>query len=180
MTDQKANFVIRPATAADAAAIAAIHVASWRSAYVNILSQDYLNGPIEADRLAVWSERFRDLSPAQLVDVACNAAGAPFGFVCAYRDEDPRWGSLIDNLHVVPDARSHGVGEKLLRGMAGRLAASGPDSGLHLWVFEANAAALRFYRRMGGEVVERDHAHMPEAGGKPVLRVHWQTLAELG
>jgi ribosomal protein S18 acetylase RimI-like enzyme len=51
---------------------------------------------------------------------------------------------------------------------------------LHLWVFEANEAAVRFYKRLGGEVVERDASHMAAASGKPVLRIHWRTLAQMG
>ena len=180
MANHKTDVVIRPATAVDAAAIAAIHVASWRDAYADILSADYLSGPIEADRLAVWSDRFRDASPSQLVDIACDPARQPFGFVCGFRDSDPQWGSLIDNLHVLPRARGRGVGEKLLRRAASQFAAQGSQLGLHLWVFEANVAALRFYQRHGGRVVERKLSHMPAAGGKPVLRVHWPDLAQLG
>ena len=179
MANHRSDLVIRPATEADAATVAAIHVASWRDAYVDILTSEYLNGPIEADRRAIWSERLRERPPSQLVDIACNPAGNALGFVCGFRDFEPPWGSLIDNLHVLPDVRSQGLGERLLRGAAGRLAAMGPDSGLHLWVFEANVAALRFYKRLGGNVVERDTSEMPAAGGKPVLRVHWPTLAQV-
>ena len=179
MVDHNTDLIIRPATEADTAVIAAIHVASWRDAYANILTADYLSGPIEADRLAIWSERLREQPPAQLVDIACDPAGNALGFVCGFRDFEPPWGSLIDNLHVLPDARSQGLGERLLRGAARRLAAMGKDSGLHLWVFEANVAALRFYKRLGGSVVERDFSEMPAADGKPVLRVHWPSLFQL-
>jgi len=179
MPDHRTDVVIRPATVADVAAIAAIHVASWRDTYAGILAPDYLNGPIEADRLAIWSERLRERPPSQLVDIACDPAGSAVGFVCGFRDFEPPWGSLIDNLHVCPGARSHGLGERLLRGAARQLAATGADSGLHLWVFEANVAALRFYQRLGGSVVERDSSEMPAAAGKPVLRVHWPSLAQL-
>jgi ribosomal protein S18 acetylase RimI-like enzyme len=179
MANHATDVVIRPATEADAASVAAIHVASWRDAYADILSADYLNGPIEADRLAVWSERLRERPSSQMVDLACEPAGQAFGFVCGFRDFDPRWGSLIDNLHVLPALRGQGVGERLLRGAARQLAATGSGPGLHLWVYEANVAALRFYQRHGGRVVERDNSHIPAAGGKPVLRVYWASLAEL-
>jgi len=179
MANHNTDLVIRPATEADVAAIAAIHVASWRDAYADILAADYLSGPIETDRLAIWSERLRERPPAQLVDIACDPAGNALGFVCGFRDFEPPWGSLIDNLHVFPDARSQGLGERLLRGAARRLAATGIDSGLPLWVFEANVSAVRFYRRLGGSVVERDSSEMPAAAGKPVLRVHWPSLFQL-
>jgi len=175
-----ADIVIRPAVETDAATVAAIHVASWRDAYAQILSPEYLSGAIEADRTAVWSRRLRERPQGQLVDMAFDQAGQAQGFVCGFLDTDPVWGSLIDNLHVLPQTRSHGIGERLLRKAAGQLLAKGPGHGLHLWVFEANEAAVRFYKRLGGDVVEREVSKMPAAGGKPVLRIHWNSLAQMG
>ena len=171
------DILIRPATEQDAAVIADIHAASWRDAYAHILAPEFLNGAVEADRLAVWSQRLRDRSTTQLVNVACDATGLVQGFVCSHCDVDPAWGSLVDNLHVRPGARGQGIGEQLFRKAAFQLSARAAGPGLHLWVFEANVAALRFYERLGGRVVEKDRSTLPAAGGKTVLRVHWQTLA---
>ena len=169
----------RAARAGDAAAIAALHVASWRDAYAAILAPAFLAGPIEADRRSPWAARLGSAPPSQLVEAAEGPDQQLIGFICAYRDADPRWGSLVDNLHVLPAWRGHRIGEQLLRTAAGQLRQRGADGGLHLWVFEANAAGLRFYLRMGGEVVERDVSQMAAATGKPVLRVHWPTLEVL-
>jgi ribosomal protein S18 acetylase RimI-like enzyme len=169
-------MIIRPATEEDAAPIAAIHAASWRDAYAHILAPELLNGGIEADRLAVWPERFRDPSATQLVNVACDSTGLMQAFVCGYCDVDPVWGSLIDNLHVRPQARGQGIGEGLFLNAAAQLSARGSSLGLHLWVFEANVAGLRFYRRLGGRVVGKEKSGVPAAGGKTVLRVHWPAL----
>jgi ribosomal protein S18 acetylase RimI-like enzyme len=173
------GVTIRSATKTDAADIAAVHAASWRDAYAGILSAAFLNGDIESDRLGVWSRRLCEPKPSQLVDVARDPSGAMVGFVCAYRDADANWGSLVDNLHVLPRLRGHGIGPKLLRGMVAQLAARDADCGLHLWVFEANVAALRFYARLGGRVVETKTSEIPAAGGKAVLRVHWSALSQM-
>jgi ribosomal protein S18 acetylase RimI-like enzyme len=168
------DILIRPATEEDADLIAAIHASSWRDAYANILAPEFLNGAIEADRLALWSQRLRDRSTTQLINVACDPAGLVQAFVCSYCDFDPIWGSLVDNLHVRPETRGRGIGERLFRDAAGQLSASAARPGLHLWVFEANVAALRFYERLGGRVVGKDISGIPAAGGKTVLCVHWQ------
>ena len=174
------GIVIRPATEVDAATIAAIHAASWRDAYAHILAPEFLSGCIEADRLAVWSQRLRDRPPTQLVNVAFDPTGLAQAFVCGYCDFDPVWGSLMDNLHVRPQARGQGLGEQLFRFVAGQLSVRASGSGLHLWVFEANVAGLRFYKRLGGRVVGRDNSRIPAAGGKTVLRVHWPTIVQIG
>jgi ribosomal protein S18 acetylase RimI-like enzyme len=173
------DVVIRSAAEGDATAIATVQIASWRDAYADLLAPEYLNSSIEEDRHAVWLQRLRDRPATQLVDVAADSTGRVVAFVCAYRDFDPYWGSIIDNLHVLPQLRGHGIGERLFRNIVGQLAANS-GSGLHLWVFEANAAALRFYERLGGRVVGKDSSRIPAAGGKTALRIHWPTIARVG
>lgn len=175
-----ADIIIRSATEADATSIAGVHAASWRDAYAHILAPEFLNSSVEVDRLSVWSRRLRDQPPSQLVDIAVDSTGQVVAFVCAYCDFDPHWGSLIDNLHVLPHLRGQGIGERLFRSVIRQVAATNSGSGLHLWVFEANVAGLRFYKRLGGRVVGKDSSRAPAAGGKTVLRVHWQTIAHIG
>src|SRR6516162_804486 len=109
-----ADVTIRSAVEPDAAEIAAIHTASWRDAYAGILAPEFLNGDIEGNRLALWSRRLGERPSAQLVDVAQDSTGAMVAFACSFADADPRWGSLVDNLHVLPRCRGQGVGERLL------------------------------------------------------------------
>lgn len=173
------EFTWRLAADADAAVIAAIHVASWRDAYSSILDANFLAGPVLADRLALWSARLAAPPTGQIVQIAEASNGAALGFICAYRDQDPQWGSLVDNLHVLPAMRGRRIGERLLRSAVKQLELEGSQAGFHLWVFEANDRALRFYSRLGGQVVERDVSRIPAANRKTVLRVHWATLKSL-
>jgi ribosomal protein S18 acetylase RimI-like enzyme len=175
-----AGMIVRCATEADAAAIAAVHTASWRDAYAHILAPEFLSSSIETDRRTVWLQRLKDRPPSQLVDIAVDATGQVVAFVCGYCDFDPRWGSLIDNLHVLPKLRGQGIGARLFRTVVARLAATNSSSGLHLWIFEANVAGLRFYGRLGGRIVGKDRSRIPAAGGKAVLLVHWPNLAHIG
>jgi ribosomal protein S18 acetylase RimI-like enzyme len=174
-----ADLTIRSATEADATDIAAIHIASWRDAYVGILSSEFLNGDIDGNRLALWWRRLGERPPSQLVDVALNSRGVIMAFACSFCDFDGRWGSLVDNLHVLPQFRGQGVGERLLQSTVAQLQAGHSEQGLHLWVFEANVAALRFYNRLGGRIVEKKTSEIPAAGGKAVLRVYWPALSQI-
>ncbi|MBY0393903.1 MAG: GNAT family N-acetyltransferase [Novosphingobium sp.] len=170
------QITIRPAVAADAATIAAIHCESWRDAYAGLLDPAYLAGPVEADRRAVWADRFSNPSPTQTILLAETVSGDAAGFVCLFRDHDPRWGSLVDNLHVRPVLRGRSIGEQLLRAAVAPL---GADEAFHLWVFEANAGGVRFYQRLGGCVAGRAPDDMPAARGAPILRMVWQRAADL-
>jgi ribosomal protein S18 acetylase RimI-like enzyme len=164
---------LRDARINDAAEVAAIHCASWRSAYAGILEQSFLDGPIEADRAALWYDRLANPQTSQMVILAEEAPAQPVGFICAFGGVDQDWGSLIDNIHVLPTCCGQGYGARMMQDVATRLASYHPGMGIHLWVFEANEAGLRFYKRLGGEVVERDISRIPAAGGAEVLRIFW-------
>ncbi len=163
---------LRDAGTEDAAIVAAIHCASWRSAYAGVLEQSFLDGPIEADRTELWGDRLANPKPSQVVLLVEDAA-EPIGFICSFGNMDRDWGSLIDNIHVLPSRRGRGYGAFMMRSAAERLASRHPGVGIHLWVFEANEAGLRFYEKLGGKIVERDTSRIPAANGASVLRLHW-------
>jgi ribosomal protein S18 acetylase RimI-like enzyme len=146
-------FVYRAAQPSDAVGIAELHARSWRESYRGSFRDEFLDGDLLAERLGVWRERLDRPPDNQLVDVA-TAGRELVGFVCAYGDHDPRWGSLIDNLHVARAAKRHGVGAALMRGAGRWLAARYPERPVHLLVLEVNAPARRFYEALGGESAE--------------------------
>ena len=170
---------LRDARFGDVAKIAAIHCASWKSAYAGILEQSFLDGPIESDRAALWHDRLANPQALQMVLVAEEAPAQPVGFICAFGEADKNWGSLIDNIHVLPSRRGKGCGAWMMRNAATQFAFRHPGGGIHLWVFEANDAGLRFYQRLGGEVVEQDTSRIPAARGAKVLRLFWPDPSKL-
>ena len=83
--------------------------------------------------------------------VVDEQAGAIRGFACAFLEADPEWGCLLDNLHVVPELKGKGLGTQLMTAVAERVWRSNPYGRLHLWAYEQNLAARRFYERLGGD-----------------------------
>ena len=172
-------FQLRPAVSDDIASIAALHVASWRSAYRGIFSNLYLDGPVEAERQALWEARMRDPRPGQVVVLADDLDGGLLGFACGFIDEDPTWGSYINNLHVSPDRKGGGIGRALLRDLGRRFAVLAPHRPVHLFCLEANHAARGFYASMGGEVVERMMSIEADGSACADLRIAWPSPAKL-
>lgn len=140
----------RAAVPADAEAIARLHARSWRESYRGSFSDAFLDGDLVAERLAVWRDRLDAPASDQLVRVAVDG-GRLLGFVCAYGAHDPRWGSFVDNLHVVKTSKRRGIGASLMRQAGEWLAGAHPGLGVYLWVLEANTPARRFYERLGAE-----------------------------
>ena len=164
--------MLRLARPSDAKAIAALHAASWQRAYRGILSDAYLDRDILADRKAVWEERFGQPSPRQHVIVA-DDGGPLLGFACVYLDEDPIWGSLLDNIHVDRRAQRRGLGTQLLREIGGVCASSAAGSGLFLSVLENNTAAQEFYYAHGAENVGTETWDAPDGNQLLCLRLAW-------
>jgi len=149
----------RIATPADAEAIAEVHTKSWRRTYRGNLRDEFLDGDLMANRRLVWRERLGRLQSHQFVCVAAFETHIA-GFVCAYGGQDPEWGSLIDNLHVAHSHQREGIGLALMRHAGAWLVSFYGLCGVYLWVWEANAAARRFYESLGASnsgTVEREN-----------------------
>jgi len=172
------SWRIRGAAPSDAAAIAELHAESWRLTYRGILPDAYLDGPVGAERLRLWTERLA-LTQSQRPFTAVAECDRPVGFVCVLRQDDPQWGLCLDNLHVLPAFRSHGLGRVLFAEALKWTVKTAPGRPLYLWVFEANRRAAEFYERLGGRAVE-SCLHEAVAGLSAVsVRYVWRNPAHL-
>lgn len=173
------TLVLREGGASDASTIADIHTRSWQTAYrgLGVLSDAYLDGVANAEMHAKWHERMTAPVAGQYVWCA-DLDGETIGFLCAMREDNTPWGALVDNLHLLPASRGHGVG-KCLMGKAARWAASQGITQLHLLVYEANTAAIGFYEALAGVSVSRDWLETADGGHAWVRTYHWPE-AEFG
>jgi ribosomal protein S18 acetylase RimI-like enzyme len=88
--------------------------------------------------------------------------GLPVGFLAIRRSRTEGW-AVLEKLYVEPEAQSRGIGTVLLD----HAKALRPD-GLHLWVFQKNIGAIRFYERHGFRLVKltdgtENMEHEPDA-----------------
>ncbi|MBB5874550.1 ribosomal protein S18 acetylase RimI-like enzyme [Allocatelliglobosispora scoriae] len=155
---------LRLAGADDFEQVAALHADSWRRHYRGAFADSYLDGDVLAERRAVWAERLAAPAGTETV-LAEQGEERLVGFIHVVFDDDPRWGSFIDNLHVAHDQRRTGIGSLLLGQVARTVAERPTGGGLYLWVLEQNAAAQRFYIAAGATCVET--ATVAPPGGDP-------------
>ncbi len=162
----------------DATLVATIHAISWRSAYRGILSDEYLNEQVDVDRLMVWRERLATPLNEQFGFVVLDDDRV-IGFVFARANDDARWGTLVDNIHVLPDCKGRGAGRALMQAAAREAERRDPGVGLYLWVFEANAPSRAFYSALGGEHVEHVSKPSPDGRDLPEWRIAWSRASAL-
>src|SRR5262245_34825433 len=125
---------LRSATAQDSTAIAWLHADSWRRNYRGAYTDTFLDGDVEANRRSVWAERLTEPSVDQRTIVA-EIDGGLVGFVHLVCDDDPEWGALVDNLHVIHDRQGQGIGTGLMAAAAQALLDARSESPrIYLWV----------------------------------------------
>jgi ribosomal protein S18 acetylase RimI-like enzyme len=146
--DDRTEARIREGTPGDAAACAAVHVASWQVAYRGALPDEYLDGLDAADRLPRWQEWLAQERPRGCVLVAeVDGEVVGFGSFVAHTSLGDAW-ALIPNLYLAPVAIGRGVGAALMAAGLARLEADGFEH-VELWVHPENDRARRFYERGG-------------------------------
>jgi len=162
----------RLANREDAEAIARLHAESWRVAYRGMFRDEFLDGDVFADRGNVWRLRLSGPTRNQFVLIA-EEEGEPIGFVCAYGNEDPVFGTFVDNLHVRLDQKRRGVGRALMQHVAEWSLENFPGAGIYLSVLEPNMPARRFYESLGATNYESRNWEPPGGGQVVDLRYTW-------
>lgn len=177
----RAQLLQRPraATIRDVDAIAALHADSWRRNYRGAYLDEFLDGDVFADRLAVWTERLTQLG-SNTHTIVAELDGTVVGFAHTILDRDPTLGALLENLHVTHELKRHGVGTRLTAESARAVIQRRPSTGLYLTVLEQNAAAQAFYEARGGiSVGPKLAGPFPGGGEAMVITYAWPDPSRL-
>jgi ribosomal protein S18 acetylase RimI-like enzyme len=174
----------RSATAADADSVAALNTDSWRRYYRGAYADAFLDGDVLADRRMDWSRRLT-MQGSDTITILAKADAEIAGFVHLVLDDDERWGSLVDNLHVAHARQRHGIGSALITRAAQAVVARGTTDWMYLWVLAQNTAAQAFYAAHNGRSAERAFVESPggvpgRLNGRPAkLRYVWRDARDL-
>jgi GNAT superfamily N-acetyltransferase len=158
--------------------IALLHAESWRRTYRGSYRDEFLDSDVVTNRLEVWRSRLAQDRKDQFVYLA-EADSRLLGFVCVFANEDPTWGSLIDNLHVAYERQRSGIGTLLMGSAALWLEAHYGDIGVYLWALEANLQAHFFYERLGAVRAETKEFENPGGGSSASWRFVWRRPTDL-
>ena len=179
MTANAGTVRYRLAHVADAASIATLHAVSWRRAYRGMLPDAFLDKDVFAERAVFWQERFGNPDDNIVtLTILAELNGELVGFGHSIAGEDEKYGTLLDNLHVLPKAQRLGIGTRLMAETAAWLEESGNRPSMYLWVLENNLPARRFYEALGGQPA--GHGTSNEGGASVAsLRFWWPELDRL-
>lgn len=147
----RATVTLRRAEADDAAAIARVHVETWRTAYPGMVPTPYLVGMTEPRQARQWAALLRNPDRQDVTLVARSPLGAlpaVIGFGSAGRARGRSDSGEIYALYVAPDWQGQGIGRDLTTALFRAVLDMGLPSAI-VWVLSANPARF-FYEAIGG------------------------------
>ena len=138
---------IRIATIDDVQTISLIHALSWKEAYKNTFSQEFLSS-IQNDR---WVPFFTEHNQNQRFETALLFKDGKATACITYgksRDESLEDFAEIISLYVLPEYWSQKQGYELMRFCMQRLKEQ-EFYQIYLWVLKENKRAIQFYEQIG-------------------------------
>lgn len=166
------DVTIRLATIADAAAIAQVHVASWRSTYADIVPQAYLDSLDITARTHSWSEQ---IVAARSNFLVAEDIDGVVGFICggALCEPIPGYDAELYAIYLLQNRQGQGIGRRLTIALSNSLHAAGFIA-MAVWVLERNPA-VGFYERLGATHLARKQI---EIGGATLdeIALGWPSL----
>jgi ribosomal protein S18 acetylase RimI-like enzyme len=143
--------VVRPAGAEDAAAIARVHIDTWRTAYRGLLPDDFLAALDQAGYEDRWRRTLTSAAGRVYVaedgrQIVGFASGGP-----ERAGEDGYAGELYA-LYVLREAQGRRHGRRLVQAVAQGLRER-EILNMIVWVLRDNHNARHFYERLGGVYV---------------------------
>ena len=170
---------IREASLGDAAAIAQVHVDSWRSTYRGIIPDTILAELSYEQRERQWEETVGDTEQREFVYVAENPATGIIGFAsggAALDKSDQLYKGELFSIYIQDAYQHQGLGRRLFLRVVERLIQMKLTSML-IWVLAENPAR-GFYETLGGRFVKTGSF---EIGGKKIEQVAygWADITRL-
>ncbi len=166
---QRETFTTRTPGPGDAAALAELHVATWREAYGHLLPEDYFSDEHITGRHRMWDhvlQHPRDDVAVRVAEVDGEIIGFAWAGPAAGLDgEDPPRDHQLYAIYVAAPRHGSGAGQALLDDVLG-------DGPAMLWVATQNPRAIAFYLRNGFRFdgVEQVDPHAPRITDARMVR----------
>jgi ribosomal protein S18 acetylase RimI-like enzyme len=169
------NLTIRKADIEDAAAIAHVHVESWKTTYAGIVSDVFLASLNKEVRTQSWQEQILTANISILV--AEDETGI-FGFAAGgkIREKLDDYDAELYAIYLLRERQKQGAGRTLCLTLASALQTKGFTS-MIVWVLEQNPS-VSFYERLGAVQIARK---VIDIGGADLqeLAFGWPSLDRL-
>ena len=169
---QHSEITIREATPDDAAAIAKVHVLSWKKSFAGIVPEAFLDRLTVEDRTRKFSERFGEFGYQMFV---AEIDGLIVGFADAGkpRYDVANYDAELYAIYLFHEFQGKGIGAFLFDRVKRFLIDQGKRS-MYLLALEVSPYRP-FYEKMGGQVVGKRQVQLMDIDFNAVV-YGWETL----
>ena len=172
-------MIIRRARVEDAAAIAEVHVETWRTTYAGMLPDKFLlNLSAEKHEARWWRHILAGNNSRHYVYVADDDDAGVVGFCSGgrIRGEAVEFDAEVYALYLLDSFQGVGIGKALFLKLVVHLQKTG-DRTLLVWVLDQNPARF-FYETLAGKLVVSRYG---QVGGKKIreLGYGWKNIGQV-
>jgi ribosomal protein S18 acetylase RimI-like enzyme len=168
--------VVRPADVEDAAAIARVHIDTWRTAYRGLLPDDFLAALDGAGYEDRWRRTLAG-GPGRVYVAEDGRQVVGFASGGPERAGEEGFSGELYAIYVLQESQGRGHGRRLVQAVARGLRESELPN-MIVWVLGDNHQARHFYERLGGAYVRSQ----PITIGSALLRevsYGWRSLDDI-
>lgn len=146
------NIIIRSIKEEDIPSVVDIQISGWKTAYKGIIHYDFLNS---LNRDKKIEQRRKDYKQNGFIVAGINKEIVGF---CRYIDNNsytqnmPEIDCEIAALYVRPDLKYNGIGTKLFQFVRNEFKIKNKTR-MIIWCLKENKPSIKFYTKMGGEIV---------------------------
>lgn len=144
------DYIIRKNNIEDQAQMARIKIDGWRNAYDKIISSKYLNELNYEQQTQRYIASFEEYKDLVLVAVKEDKV---LGYSCFNKFVSGKYDSELVSLYIHPKHIGKGIGRSLFLETVKELHENGKKN-MIVWCFKDNIKALKFYKKLGGSIVE--------------------------
>ncbi len=175
----------RKAEISDALGITKVHVDTWRSAYKDIISDDFLQSLVYKGRESRWKERLENQEEKHFFYVVEDELRNIIGFTVGGLEqfepniEDPitsKYNGELLAIYVLGEYQRKGIGAQLVQKVVNHLLEHGINSML-VWVLKESKYRA-FYEKLRGKYLTENYK---EIGGDKYIVVSygWDNIKEI-
>lgn len=151
MTEDRAEIHIREATPDDAAAVAKVHVLSWKESFVGLVPDAFLERLTIENRTRAFAERFGELNYRMFVAELGDRGVVGFADAGDPRYDVGNYDAELYAIYLFHQSQGKGIGRLLFERVKQFLIEQGKTS-MYLLALEVSPYRP-FYEKMGGKLV---------------------------
>jgi 3-deoxy-manno-octulosonate cytidylyltransferase (CMP-KDO synthetase) len=171
------KIVYRKAIAADALAVAKVHVESWRKSFAGIVPQEFLDNLTVERREPAFRQRFDEADYKMFVAETAQRGIVGFADFGKARESDFGFEAELYAIYLLPEFQGKKIGENLFRLCQKEMIADNFDS-MYLMAL-AVSPYKSFYEKMGGELVGKGNHFLALVEYQTVI-YGWKNLQQTG